>query len=226
MVKYLSALKSCPLFSDITEKELDSMLSCLDAIEKTYEKNAFIFLAGQPAQAVGIVLTGSVTIQHEDFWGNRAILMRLGPGEMFAEAFSCAGSKNLPVSAEAAEKTTIMLMDCRRIITTCSSACVFHTLLIRNLLNVLAQKNILLTRKIEHLTKHSTREKLLSYLSAQAQLAGAGRFDIPFNRQELADYLSVDRSAMSSELGKMRDEGLLSFERNHFELYAMPEESI
>ncbi len=225
MIGYLSALKSCPLFADISAEQLESLLNCLDASEKSFGKNKFIFLAGEPAVSVGIVLSGSVTILHEDFWGNRSILMRLGPGDLFAEAFSCAGSEPLPVSAIADEKTTIMLIDCRRIISTCSSSCVFHASLIKNLLVILAQKNIQLTRKIEHLTKHSTREKLLSYLSSQAQAAGKSKFDIPFNRQELADYLSVDRSAMSAELGKMRDEGLLRFERNHFELISGQEQS-
>ncbi|NLO48567.1 MAG: Crp/Fnr family transcriptional regulator [Clostridiales bacterium] len=225
MIRYLSVLERCPLFADISAEQLESLFSCLDASEKSFTKNEFIFLAGQPAVSVGIVLSGSVTVLHEDFWGNRSILMRLGPGNLFAEAFSCAGNELLPVSAIADEKTAVMLINCRRIIKTCSTTCIFHTSLIKNLLGVLAERNILLTRKIEHLTKHSTREKLLSYLSSQAQATGRSRFDIPFNRQELADYLSVDRSAMSSELGKMRDEGLLKFERNHFELFSVHEHS-
>lgn len=220
MKTFIPVLKTCPLFKGIDENDLSALLKCLSSTEKSYDKNEFVFMAGDAASSVGIVLSGSVTVLHEDFWGNRSILTRLEPGELFAEAFSCAESDSLPVSVITDDKSVVLLVDCKRIITTCSSVCNFHTILIKNMLNILAHKNTMLTRKIEHLTKHNTREKLLSYLSSQAQLAGKNSFDIPFNRQELADYLSVDRSAMSTELGKMRDEGLLSFDRNHFVLYS------
>lgn len=220
MNEYLPVLKSCPLFNVIKTEDITALLKCLSATTKTYGKNDFIFHAGDDASAVGIVLSGRVTVLHEDFWGNRAILTTLGPGDLFAEAFSCADNDKLSVSVVSAEKSKILMVDCKKIITTCSSACIFHVTLIKNLLGVLAKKNALLTQKIEHLSRPTTREKLLSYLSSQAEQVGNSSFEIPFNRQELADYLSVDRSAMSSELGKMRDEGLLSFNRNHFELYS------
>lgn len=220
MKEHIQVLTTCPLFKGIEKNELEPLLKCLSAVPKTFDKNQFVFMAGEPASSVGIVLSGSVTILQEDFWGNRSILARLGPGEIFAEAFSCADNDILPVSVAASEKTQILLVDCKKIVTTCSSACEFHSNLIKNLLTIMSKKNAQLTRKIEHLSRPTTREKLLSYLSSQAQQHGRSSFDIPFNRQELADYLSVDRSAMSTELGKMRDEGLLDFNRNHFELYS------
>ena len=146
------------------------------------------------------------------------ILAHVGRGGLFGEAFSCAGKGTLPVSVAASETTGIMLIDYRKIVTTCSSACVFHMQLIKNMMRILAEKNILLTQKMEHLAKRTTRDKLLSFLSAQALLAGSDTVDIPFNRQELADYLCVDRSALSRELGAMQAEGLLKYEKNRFEL--------
>jgi CRP-like cAMP-binding protein len=166
---------------------------------------------------VGVVLRGDVHIMQEDYWGNRTILARVDPGGLFAEAFSCSQTDELPVSVIAVEKSDVLLVDYKRIITTCSSGCAFHSKLIRNMMQILARNNILLTQKMEHITQRTTREKLFSYLSAQAKRAGSPRFVIPFDRQELADYLSVDRSALSSELGKMRAAGILSFEKNRFE---------
>lgn len=195
-----------------------ALLDCLSAVERHYEKNSFIFMENDAVTSIGVVLSGKVHIVQEDFWGNRTILAETGPGGLFGEAFSCAETEKLPVSVLAASDADILLIDYRRIITTCSSACIFHTGLIKNMLWILAGKNIMLTQKIEILTKRTTRQKLLSYLSAQAIQAGSHSFEIPFNRQELAEYLSVDRSAMSNELGKMRDEGILSFARNRFEL--------
>jgi CRP-like cAMP-binding protein len=139
-------------------------------------------------------------------------------GGLFGEAFACAGAENLPVGVMAAEESEILLMNHERMLTSCPSACAFHTALIRNLTRILAEKNVILTQKLEHVTRRTTREKLLSYLSARAKLAKGNVFDIPFSRQELADYLSVERSAMSAELSRMRNEGLLRYKRNHFEL--------
>jgi CRP-like cAMP-binding protein len=197
---------------------LHSLLSCLAATESRFAKGSFIFLTESKVTSVGIVLSGGVHLLQEDFWGNRRLLEHIEPGGIFGETFSCAGVEKLPVSAVSAEKSNILLLDYKKIITTCSSTCFFHTALIKNMLRIIAQKNILLLQKMGHLTRHTTREKLLSYLSEQAQRANSTCFAIPFNRQELADYLSVDRSAMSSELAKMRSEDILSFSKNNFEL--------
>lgn len=218
MNKYLSVLKKSPLFADIEETCIETILPCLSAVERQYEKNSFIYSADERVFSVGLILSGSVYIMNEDYWGNRYILSHLGPSELFAEAFSCTQEERIPVNVITAEKTDIMLINCKKIVKTCSSDCVFHTQLIQNMLQILANKNILLMQKIEQMSKRTTREKLLAYLSDEAQKKGRHVFDIPFNRQQLADYLSVDRSAMSAELGKMRDDGLLSYNRNHFEL--------
>lgn len=218
MKNYFNILRTCTLFRGIEEVETSAMLECLGASVKAYGKGAYIWMAESKAAQVGIVLSGSVNIIKEDYWGNRTILTKAEKGEMFGEAFSCANMERLPVGVVATENTEIMLIDCKRIITTCSSACIFHSKLIENMLKTLAEKNIIMTQKMEHMGKRTTREKLLSYLSGQAVKAKSNSFTIPFDRQELADYLSVDRSAMSNELSKMRDEGILSYRKNSFVL--------
>lgn len=218
MKKQIEILKDTPLFFGVQEHEIEEMLGCLSSSEKTYNKGSYILTAQDPPVNVGIVLEGSVHVIKEDFWGNRAILARIGAGGMFGEAFACAQADHLPVSVVAREDTDVLFIDYKRIITTCSSACHFHSRLIENMLHILAEKNILLTQKMEHIVKRTTREKLLSYLSWQAVQAGSSYFMIPFNRQELADYLSVDRSALSSELGKLQKEGILEYHKNQFKL--------
>ncbi|MDR0827902.1 MAG: Crp/Fnr family transcriptional regulator [Desulfovibrio sp.] len=215
---YPPALYDCPLFTGIAGEDLHSLLVCLSANRNNFARESFVFRAEEKVESVGIVLSGGAHIVQEDFWGNRTILARIEAGGLFGEAFACAGLEKLPLSVVAAEASEIMLVNCGRILSPCTAACSFHALLIKNMMRVLAHKNILLTRKIEHITRRGTRAKLLSYLSEQATLAGCADFTIPFSRQELADFLALDRSAMSSELGRMRDEGLLRFSRNRFEL--------
>ncbi|HHU05525.1 MAG TPA: Crp/Fnr family transcriptional regulator [Clostridiales bacterium] len=216
--KDIETLKKSALFSGIEADKISSMLSCLAARSSNFDKETYIYSPGDRVKNMGIVLAGGVYVVNEDYWGNRSIVSKLGPADMFGESFSCAEEEKLPIGVVTSEKSRILFIDYRKIITTCSSACVFHSALIRNMVQILAVKNILLMQKIEHITKRTTREKVLSFLSEQAAKAGSGTFDIPFNRQELADFLSVDRSALSSELGRMRDEGILRFNKNHFEL--------
>ena len=218
MENYLEIIKQCPLFDGIKELNLKSLLNCLMATRRSCQKNEFVFSAGEVVQSVAIVLSGGVHILQEDYWGNRTILAHIPPGELFGEAFSCAETDSVPVSVIAVEKTEVLLIDYKRIVTTCSSSCAFHLALIQNMLKLLAQKNIMLTQKMEIVTQRTTRERLLAYLSVQAVKAGKNRFTIPFNRQQLADYLSVERSAMSAELSRMQADGLISTNRSEFEL--------
>ena len=218
MEKYFEIIQKCMLFAEIEVSNMRPLLNCLTAAQHSYKKNEFVFSAGDSARSVGIVLSGSVHILQEDYWGNRTILAHIPPGGLFGEAFSCAEVNSLPVSVMATESSEILLIDYKRIITTCSSSCVFHAALIKNMLKLLAQKNIMLTQKMEIITHRTTRERLLAYLSAQAIKAGKSRFTIPFDRQQLADYLSVERSAMSAELSRMQADGLLRTNRSEFEL--------
>ena len=218
MQKNYSTLKQCPLFTGITETHLDVLLKCMNAAQKNFRKNGVVLAVDKKPDSVGIVLSGAVHIVREDFWGKRTIVGRIECGGLFGEAFACAETEKFPFSVITAEPSDILFVKCNRILTSCPSACEFHTTLIKNLTLILAEKNIALTQKLKHLTQPTTREKLLSYLSEQAQTTHSKTFSIPFNREELADYLSVDRSALSAELSRMRKDGLVRYQKNYFEL--------
>ena len=218
MKNYLHIIKNSKLFAGITDAEIEAMLQCLSASIKTYKKGDIIYRAGENISSVAMLLDGNIHIQKEDFWGNLSILDAVSPGELFGEIFACLENEPMAFNAESVKDSTVLFLDVQRVLTTCTNACKFHSRLIRNLLSEISDKNRILTQKMLHMQQRTTREKLLSYLSEQSIKNGSPSFDIPFNRQQLADYLSVDRSAMSSELGKMKNEGMLDFDKNHFML--------
>lgn len=219
MEKYFDLILKSPLFAGIDAEELNSMLSCLGARKMVAPRGEAVFLEGDPAGMIGMVLEGSVQIVRDDVLGNRSLLSCSDPGELFAETFSCAGAAFMPVSAYAAKDCVILMMDCRRMLTVCANTCGFHNKLVKNLLQVVAEKNLMLTRKIRIMSKKTTREKLMAYLMEQAKLRKSSAFTIPLDRQGLADYLGVERSAMSSELSKLRKEGVLDTKGSFFELH-------
>jgi len=218
MKNYLDILKTVRLFKGIEEADLQPLLSCLSAKSVRFEKGQTIFSSGESIERFGIVLSGQVQVVQDDYYGNRSILAKIDTGNLFGESFACAEIKTLPVSVITTTESELLFIDCHRLAVPCAKACGFHSRLIQNMLNIVSMKNISLTQKIEFTSKRTTREKLLAYLSAEAKKAGRSHFCIPFNRQELADYLSVERSAMSAELSKLRDDGVLRFHKNQFEL--------
>ncbi|MDR2536033.1 MAG: Crp/Fnr family transcriptional regulator [Treponema sp.] len=218
MRKFILPLLGCRLFDGIKVEEIEKLLDCFHARLRKFEKDAYIFMENDEISAMGIVISGAVHLIRDDFWGKRTIIARIAAGEIFAESFACGKTGRLPLSAVAVEKTEALFIQAQKISALCVSACPFHTRILNNMIQELAGKNITLINKIQHITQHSTREKLISYLSAQVRKSGSSSFDIPFNREELAEFLSVDRSAMSSELGRMKTDGLLTFRKNHFTL--------
>lgn len=218
MKEFLPILLSCPLFDGISSGDLSAILGCLGARVMPIRKGQPTFREGDTAVFIGIVLAGSVQLVREDYYGNRSLLAVVQPGELFAEAFACAGIEAVPVSVIAAEESEIMLVECRRVLTLCGNACGFHSSLVANLLQVVAYKNLVLNRKIEFMSRKTTREKLMAYLLWQAKEKNSDEFVIPYDRQQLADYLGVERSAMSAELSKLRREGVLESHKNEFRL--------
>ena len=218
MKDFLPVIRSSTLFSGISEEEVTAMLSCLNAEERSFPKEAFVLRAGDTTGSIGLVLSGSVLVIQEDIWGNRNILSKAGPGQTFAAAFACAPGSVLNVSVVAETPVTALFLDVKRILTVCPSACAHHSRIIRNLLGELAEKNLRFGEKLTHMGQRTTRSKLMSYLSAEVQRRGAVEFDIPFSRQQLADFLAVERSGLSLELGKMKQDGLLDFHKSHFVL--------
>lgn len=218
MKNFIPILKQSRLFAGINEDELVAMLSCLQARKQAYRKGTYVLRQGDQVDTIMILAEGSLLIQRDDYWGNRTIISAVDQGDMFGEAY--AASNRCPISNDviAASDSTVIFFDVRKVLSTCSSSCPFHAMVVQNLFYTISEKNRQLVRKLGHLAKRTTREKLISYLSEEADRQGSGTITIPFNRQQLADFLSVDRSAMSTELGKMRDEGLITFAKNRFTL--------
>lgn len=216
MKEFLPVIRSSSLFSGISETELTATLSCLETREERFPKDTFLLRTGDTAESIGLVLSGSVLVVQEDIWGNRNILSKAGPGQTFAAAYAFAPGSLLNVSVLAETPVTAMFLNVKRVLNVCPSACEHHSRIIRNLLGELAEKNLRFGEKLTHMGQRTTRAKLMSYFSAEAQRLGSYEFDIPFSRQQLADYLAVERSGLSLELGKMRSEGLLDFHKSHF----------
>ena len=219
MKKYVSLLKRTKLFSGVGDDDILSMLNCLNATVREYNKGEYAFRQGEHIRNLMILAEGRLHIQKEDYWGNLNILNEVRTGEMFGEAYIAPNSGTLMNDVIAAETSTVLFFDTERILTVCPSACPFHTRLVKNMFYTISDKNKSLVRKLSYMSQRSTREKLLSYLSDEAKRQNSSSFSIPFNRQQLADFLSVDRSAMSGELCKLRDEGMLDFHKSEFTLY-------
>ncbi len=206
------------MFAGVGDDQILSMLSCLNARLHVYQKGEYVLRQGEHVRDILVLVEGNLHIQNDDYWGNRSILGQIAVGEMFGEAYVAPESGAILNDVIAVEDSVVIFFDVKRILTTCSSACCFHATVVQNMFFAISEKNRKLVQKLGHMSKRSTREKLISYLSQEAKGHNSSHFVIPFNRQQLADFLSVDRSAMSNELGKMRDEGLLVFEKNQFQL--------
>jgi len=216
MNKIFKTIQACPLFDWINFSDFSEMLICIDTKTKQYQKNQVILLSGNRIDFVGIVARGSVKILREDFGGNQTILTEVFPNDLFGEVFACAGILHSPVTIIASEDCEIVFLDYRKTVTTCCKSCTFHSLLIENMLKVIAKKNLMLNQKIDILSKRTLREKILCFLEYQRK--GATQFAIHFNREELASYICADRSAVSAQLSKMQKDGLIRFAKNIFEI--------
>lgn len=224
MEDYIRILKGTKLFAGIAEDEISLMLSCLDAHLREYRKGEYVFRQGEHISTIMMLVDGELHIQQDDYWGNRSIISHISAGDMFGEAYIAPESGALLNDVVAVEDSTVIFLDAKKIMTVCSSACRFHSIVVQNLFFAISEKNRKLVMKLGHISKRTTREKLISYLSAESRRQNSSDFTIPFNRQQLADFLSVDRSAMSNELCRMRNEGLLRFDKSRFTLL-LPEKN-
>ena len=222
MKKYIPVLRRTQLFAGVGDEEILAMLDCLQVKAHSFRKGEYVFRQGEHIDDICILAEGRLSIQRDDYWGNRSIINMVETGEMFGEAYAAPGSEVMMNDVAAVEDSAVLFFNVKKILTTCSSACRFHSLVVQNLFFAISEKNRKLMRKLTHMSKRTTREKLLSYLSDEAKRQGRSSFEIPFNRQQLADFLSVDRSAMSSELGKMRDEGILTFQKRDTDFSEKP----
>ena len=218
MKDFYPILEQSPLFEAISMDDLRGLLGCIGGRVVEAGKGQVIMREGDPATHIGLVLSGAVQLVREDYYGNRSIVAHITPGQLFGETYACANVQALPVSIVADAPGKVLLMECRRITTSCTSACAFHSRIIYNLLRIVAAKNLVFDQKIQITSQRTTREKLMAYLLNQAKLQGSNRFTIPYDRQSLADYLEVDRSGLSAEISKLRREGVLESEKNQFTL--------
>lgn len=218
MEKYLKTLSSLPLFSGIEKDHILTVLNQVGATIREYHKDEYIRLAQDPADFIGIVLEGRILISKDDYYGNRSITMAFEKGSIFAEAFACSGISELPVDILSCSQTTIMFLDRDLILHPCDRCCEFHHILIGNLLKIVAEKNLMLNKRLQYSAHKTTREKLMAYLDDQAKLHNSPEFVIPFDRQGLADFLGVERSAMSSEISRMVRQGYIETKRSYFKL--------
>ncbi len=207
------------LFRSIPESDIPILLKHLEAYTGQYKKDTFIKMTGDPADFIGIVLSGEIYICQTDFYGNRSIVASFTAGNLFAEAFACAGIAQLPADILAAADCRILFLSSRTLFQSCDRCSSFHHQLIANLLGIVSRKNLYLNQKLSYISRGTTKEKLLAYLSDQAKQNHSNEFTIPFNRQELADFLGVERSAMSAELGKLSKLGVLETQRRYFRLF-------
>ena len=216
--KYSDILHLNPLFKGILPEDFPSVLDRLNSYTKNYKKNEYIRHVGDPADFIGIVLSGEIHIYQDDYYGKRSITASIKEGALFGEAFSCAGIGVLPVDIYASENSTILFLNSNILFSSCDKSCKFYHILTKNLLGIIARKNIYLNQKLKYHSHKTTREKILAYLNDQAKENGSSEFTIPFNRQQLADYLGVERSAMSLEISKLVKQGIIKTQRSHFGL--------
>ena len=218
MKKYLPILQKSPLFFGVEKDDILPMLECLDGTLRICPKGSIVFAEGDRPTHLGVVLEGEVRITRTDYYGNRSIVATVKASQVFGETFACAEVQSLPVDIMAAADSILLMIDVRRIISTCCNACTFHNRIIYNLMKQTAAKNLMFHRKLEITSKRTTRDKLMTYLLMTAKEQGSSSFEIPYDRQELADYLEVDRSGLSAEISKLRREGVLTAEKNRFTL--------
>ncbi len=218
MKKYLPILQKSPLFSSVAPDQLTALLSCLGGTVRSYTRGETVFREGERPTHLGVVLSGEVRITRTDYYGNRSIVATVMPPHSFGETFACAEVESLPVDVTAAADCEVLMVAVDRVLSPCCNVCSFHNQIIFNLMKQTAAKNLVFHRKLEITSRRTTRDKLMTYLLMTAKEQGSNTVTIPYDRQELADYLEVDRSGLSAEIGKLRREGVLTAEKNRFTL--------
>lgn len=219
MQQYLPLLQKTALFEGLSPAEIQAMLPCLSARVKTYTRGSYVFSAGDTVESVAILLAGQLHIRQDDYWGRRILVSIVQPGDMFGEAYALPGSGPIFQDAAVTEDSQVLFLDIERLLWPCTSGCDFHGRAMHNLYRAISQRNRHLLQRLFLVSRHSTREKVISYLSQEARRQQSSTLTLPLNRQQLADFLAVDRSALSAELSRMQKDGLITFRKNHFILH-------
>lgn len=217
MQKWIQEVNS-PLFEGIQPQDRESVLGCIGYHIGIFRKGDIVAFEAENIKHIGILLSGAVDMIKEDIWGNRTLLMRMHKDEMFGETFACGEDNLSTVTFTVSEDAKILFMAFNRVMHSCTMACQFHHRLTENMVHIIAGKNRDLMRKVEVISRKTLREKILTYLSIQAQLQSCRYFEIPLGRVELAEYLCADRSALTRELAKMKADGLIDYDKNCFRI--------
>ena len=220
MEKFLNQIKNTPLFFGMSDEELQGLLECFNARVRKYEEGEMIIRQGDLIKNIYLILEGAVNIEKDSYWGRRIIITQLTVNDNIALAFVASKNVESNIDAVAAQDTTLLILNYEKCTSMCQNACTRHKVLINNLFSILSKENIELIQKIENISQKTIRDKLLTYFSNEAKKKRSNSFEIPFNRQDLADYLNIDRSAMSFELSKLQKEGVLKYNKNKFILLA------
>ena len=226
MQQYLTQISHCPLFAHISSDNILHALTLLSAKVIHVKKGGTILHQGTPARFFGVLLDGLAHIVTGDVSGNHTLSAAIHPSDLFAETFAFSSISAMPVSIVAAQDCAVLLIDRSGMTRRQQSEFPAHPLLFANLIHLLSKKNLQFSQKITILSQRTTRDKLIAYLLTQQRLAGSARFTSPFNRQELADYLCVDRSAMSAEISKMKKAGMIACRKNEFEILSLNHEDM
>ncbi len=215
-------LKNYKLFEGLDNEHTDAIKKCLKMYEIEYDKNNFIWHAGDTPKYVYLIVSGQVNLIIEDIKGNREIIMTFSENTSFGEAYAFSNEK-YRISAVAKVKTKLIRMNKEEILSTCAKNCDFHKQIIKNLVIMLAEKNLIQNTKIDYLSKKSIRDKLSFYLFSESSKARGNVLYLNLNREELADFLGVDRSALSREMSKMKAENLIDYKKNKIEILDLDE---
>lgn len=217
----LKVIHTSPLWKEILPEERTQLLSCLGAQRAEYGKKSTIWSSGDLVPRMGLVLSGEIRILMEDLEGRQNVLANLTSPDLFGEVFALAGAQS-PVTAYTETGAEVLFLDVQRVTGICKTACGFHRQFVWNLLELVARKNVALNQKIQCVGQRTTKEKISVFLSMHQSRAGSNPFTVPFNRSEMADYLCVDRSALSLVLAQMQEEGLIEYHKNEFRLCYLP----
>ena len=217
MLEELEKIKDSILIKGIKTQELSSMLGCLRGIIKKYDKGETVISEGQKLEKFGLLIEGKLQVVQYDYLGNKSVVSVIEPKQIFGEAFAYV-DKISSLDVEAIEKSKVLFLDSDKLSAPCQNCCIFHKQLVKNLLFIISNKNVNLTQKIECMSKRTTKEKLLTFLSLESIKQNSKEFTISLDRQALADYLGVERSAMSAELSKLRQDGIIECEKSWFKL--------
>lgn len=218
MEEYFSVLSACPLFDGIGPESIRAALDCLGAKAASVPKETILFHEGDPLRHVWLILSGGAQLSRTDRAGRRIVMMSAGPGTLLGDTCLCAGIDQAPAAAAAVQDSVILSFDGQKLLNACGNNCSIHWQIVRNLMRSVAEKNLALNQKIYLMSRRTTREKLMEFLTDQARRQGAAEFRIPYDRQSLADYLGVERSAMSSEIGRLKKEGYIDCKGSWFRL--------